>query len=184
MNASEYTFGLFHADGTPKPAAECVRAAFESAEADPFFNGGFEQAGPALWRRRGAATFAQDNTVFHSGTSSASIGAVDGRKTFRATLTTIPPEPWVAGGQTLTLSAWARGESATGTSEIAIRYYDGDRHQIAQGDSLPLPPGTTDWAQLTLQTVVPATASYVRIILSSDGNSGRVWFDDVTLDRS
>jgi hypothetical protein len=184
MNASEYTFGLFHADGTPKPAAECVRAAFASAQADPFFNGGFEQAGPALWRRRGAATFAQDNAVFHSGGSSASIGAVDGRKTFRATLTTIPPVPWVAGGQTLTLSAWARGEGATGTSEISLRYYDGDRHQIAQGDSLPLPPGTTDWTQLTLQTVVPPTASYVRIILSSDANGGRVWFDDVSLDRA
>jgi hypothetical protein len=183
MKPPEYNFGLFRGDGTPKPAADCVRAAFASAQADPFFNGGFEQAGPALWRRRGAATFAQDTTVFHSGAYSASIGAVDGRKTFRAMLMTIPPVPWVAAGEALTLSAWARGEDATGTTQVSLRFYDGGRHQIAQGDSVPLPPGTTDWTQLTLQTVVPPTASYLRIILSSDGNSGRVWFDDVSLDR-
>ena len=184
MRDPEYSFGLFHSDGTPKPAADCVRDAFESAQADPAFNGGFEQPGLSLWRRRGAATFAQDTSVFHAGASSASIGAVDGRPTFRATLSTIPPVPWVAAGQTLILSAWLRGENATGTTAISIRYYDAARNQIAQGDSLPLTQGTTDWTQVTLQTVVPPTASYVRIILTSDGNRGRVWFDDVSLDRS
>jgi hypothetical protein len=183
MRGPEYNFGLFRVDGTPKPAADAVRAAFESAQADPFFNGGFEQAGPALWRRRGAATFAQDTAVFHGGAASESIGALAGHKTFRAALTTIPPVPWVQAGQTLTLTAWARGEDATGTTEISLVYYDGGRHQIGQGDSLPLAGGTTDWAPLTLQTVVPPTASYVRIVLSSDGNGGRVWFDDVSLDR-
>jgi hypothetical protein len=184
MPPPEYTFGLFRIDGTPKPAAEAVRASFASAQADPFFNGGFEQPGPALWRRRGAASFAQDTSVFHSGTASTSIGAIAGRKTFGATLSAIPPVPWVTGGETLSLSAWMRGENGTGTSRISLRYYDSARHQIAQGDSAPFPAGTTDWTQVTLVTVVPANASYVRIILSSDGNSGRVWFDDVTLDRA
>lgn len=183
MRPSEYSFGLFRADGTPKPAADSVRAAFASAQADPYFDGGFEDPGPALWRRRGAGTFTQDTTVFHGGAASVSIGAVDGRKTFRATLMTIPPVPWVTAGETLALTAWARGENATGTTRISLRYYDSARNQIAQGDSLPLPPGTSDWSPLTLQTVVPPTASYVRILLSSDGNAGRVWFDDVSLDR-
>jgi hypothetical protein len=183
MPQAEYTFGLFHTDGTPKPAADAVRAAFASALADPLFNGDFEQLGPALWRRRGAATFAQDTAVFHGGAASASIGAVDGHKTFRATLSTIPPVPWVTPGATLTLSAWVRGEGATGTTQVSIRYYDGARHQIAQEDSAPLGRGTVDWTQLSLASVVPPTASYVRIILSSDGDSGRVWFDDVALER-
>jgi hypothetical protein len=82
------------------------------------------------------------------------------------------------------LTAWVRGEDATGTTTISLRFYDGDRNQIAQGDALPLAPGTADWTQLRLETVVPPTASYVRIILSSDGNSGRVWFDDVALDSA
>ena len=184
MSAAEYSFGLYHADGTPKPAADCVRAAFAAAQADPFFNGGFELPGPALWRRRGAGDFTQDATVFHDGAASASIGAVGGRKTFRATLSTIPPVPWVVPGATMTLTAWVRSESATGATTISLRFYDGDRNQIAQADSLPLPAGTADWMQLRLETVVPPTASYVRIMLSSDGNSGRVWFDDVALDSA
>jgi hypothetical protein len=184
MRPPEYTFGLFRVDGTPKPAADAVRAAFASPQADTFFNGGFEEAGPALWRRRGAASFADDTSVFHSGAASASIAAVGGGRTFRATLSSIPPVPWVSAGEPLTLSAWVRGENATGTTRISLRYYDGARRQIAQDDSSPLAPGTTDWTQLTLVTVVPPTASYVRIILSSDGDSGRVWFDDVALGRA
>jgi hypothetical protein len=184
MRPPEYTFGLFRVDGSPKPAADAVRAAFASPQTEPFFNGGFEQAGPALWRRRGAASFADDASVFHSGAASASIAAVAGARTFRATLSSIPPVPWVSAGETLTLSAWVRGENATGTTQVSLVYYDGARHQIGQGDSPPLAPGTTDWTQLTLVTVVPPGASYVRIILSSDGNAGRVWFDDVALDRA
>jgi hypothetical protein len=184
MREPEYTFGLFRTDGTPKPAAEAVRAAFASAQADPFFNGGFELAGPSLWRRRGAALFAQDTAVFHSGAASASIGAIGGRRTFHATLASIPPVPWVTGGETLSLSAWIRGENASGTTQISLRFYDGDRNQIAQSDSAPLPGGTTDWRRVATVTVAPATAAYVRIILASDGNGGRVWFDDVALDRA
>jgi hypothetical protein len=183
MRSPEYTFGLFRADGTPKPVVETVRAAFGGTAVDPFFNGGFEQAGPTLWRRRGAAAFEHDTVVFHTGTASMAIGAVNGRKTFRASLAMIPPVPWVAGGETLTLSAWARAENATGTTQVSLRFYDADRHQIAQGDSVPLAPGTADWTQVSVMTVVPVGASYVRILLSSDGNSGRVWFDDVSLDR-
>jgi len=184
MNSAEYTFGLFHIDGTPKPVVASIRAAFDSNQPDPFFNGGFELAGPALWRRRGAATFARDTTVFHEGIASESIGALGASKTFRASLSTIPPVPWVVPGATMTLSAWVRGDRVTGTNEIVIRYYDQSRNQIAEGDSEPIAQGTTDWAQVTLQTVVPPAASYVRIMLTSDGNAGRVWFDDVEIAQS
>jgi hypothetical protein len=184
MKPAEYSFGLFRADGTPKPVVDAVRAAFGTPLADPFFNGGFEQAGPALWRRRGAASFTQDTSTFHSGAASASVAAVGGRATFRASLSTIPPVPWVVEGETLTLSAWVRGEGATGTTQLILRFYDGSRRQIAESASAPLAPGTTDWTQLALVQVVPAGSSYVRIVLSCDGNSGRVWFDDVALDRS
>jgi hypothetical protein len=78
---------------------------------------------------------------------------------------------------------WVRAENATGTTRVSLRYYDAARQHIRQDDSVPLAEGTADWTPLSLTTVVPPTASYLRIILLSDGNSGRVWFDDVSLDR-
>lgn len=182
MNPAEYTFGLFRADGSAKPAAAAVRAAFTSPEPDALFNGGFEE-GTACWRQRGAAVFDHDLAVFHGGGTSMTLTGVGGRATNRATLSTIPPVPWVTEGEPLTLSVWARGENATGTTVASIRFYDGQRRQIAEVETGALPPGTTDWTQLELRTVVPPAASYVRILLGSDANRGRVWFDDVALER-
>ena len=187
---SEYHFGLFRVDGTPKPAAEAVREIFGSVPSPVDFDEGFEQPEPgaprpepAQWRRRGAGDFALDATVAHGGAASASIGAVLGRPTFRAMFTTAPPTPWVSPGQTLTLSAWVRGERASGTTTVSLLYFDSSRHYLARADSQPLPNGTTDWTQLSTTSIVPPSASYVRIELDSDGNGGRVWFDDVALAR-
>jgi hypothetical protein len=186
MKPPEYHFGLFRLDGTAKPAADAVRAAFAGAPiVDPLGNGGFEDgaAEPALWRHSGAAVFARDTSVFRSGAASASIGAVPGTATRLARLTSIPPTPWVSAGQTLTLSASARAEALTGTTTISIRFYDRRSRLIQQVDSTPLPPGTYDWAPVSVQAVTPAGGSYIQIVVGSDGNTGRVWFDDLSLER-
>jgi len=182
----EYHFGLFRVDGTPKPAAEAVRAFFGNQAPDAGFDQGFEQplageaALPASWHRRGAGSFARDVGVAHDGDASASIGGVRGRPTVRARFWTIPTVPWVTSGATVTAGVWARGEAATGTTRISVLFFDGSRHFIGEADSTPLATGTTDWTQLTAPAIVPPTAAYVRLELSSDADSGRVWFDDVS----
>ena len=88
--------------------------------------------------------------------------------------------PWVTSGATVTAGVWARGEAATGTTRISVLFFDGSRHFIGEADSTPLATGTTDWTQLAAPAIVPPTAAYVRLELSSDADSGRVWFDDVS----
>jgi hypothetical protein len=188
LAAAEYRFGLFRTDGRPKPAALEMRAIFGAPSPDLSFDGGFEQVEPGLpapepafWRRRGAAAFALDTTVAHTGASSVSISGVLGRRTQRALLWTQPPAPWVAPGEHVTLTGWARGADVSGTDRIWLVWYDAVRDRLGRTGSQPLPAGTTDWTQLTAAADAPPGAAYVRIELTSSGDSGTAWFDDVAL---
>jgi len=183
----EYHFGLFHVDGSAKPAAAAVRELFAGVPLSGF-DGGFEQvehgvapAEPALWRRLGSAAFARDTTVAHGGSASASIAGVAGVATSGALYATATTTPWVAPGQTTTLDVWARGHDATGVTTAAIAYYGIDGRRLARIDSQPLPDGTTPWTPLVVQATSPPGAVFFRIQLRSDGNVGRVWFDDVSV---
>jgi hypothetical protein len=186
----EYHFGLFRVDGSAKPAAAAVRDLFAGAPVSGF-DGGFEEiehgvapTEPALWRRLGAAAFARDTTVAHSGGASASIAGVAGVATSGALYATATSTPWVYPGETTTLSVWARGRGATGTTTISIAYYGIDGHRLGRTDSPPLADGTTPWTQLVVQAAAPPAAAFFRIQLRSDGDVGRVWFDDVAVSSS
>jgi hypothetical protein len=187
IGAQEYHFGLFRLDETAKPVVAAIRSAFAGGTADLTFNGGFEQAEaatdplPALWRHHGAGVFVRDDRVFHSGRGSISLSGIAGGVTARANFSTTPPNPWVSAGETTSVTAWARGAACTGTSTVSVRYYDGAGTFIEAVSSAPLPHGTTAWMQLTVTGVAPPNAVYFRIVLGSDQNRGRVWFDDVTL---
>ncbi|HET7567152.1 MAG TPA: carbohydrate binding domain-containing protein [Gaiellaceae bacterium] len=180
MPADEYSFGLFRADGTPKPAAEAARAAFAApGVVDRDFDGGFEDPGLSTWRAHGAGAFARDGTTAHGGSASAAVG---GTGKGIASLTTIPTDPWVVPGQTVTLSAWARGVAATGRTVVQLQWLAGDRTRLGSADSEPLPDGTTGWTQLQVTASAPAGVAFVRIALVTSGDSGSVRFDDVALD--
>jgi hypothetical protein len=188
LPAVEYRFGLFRTNGRPKPAAAEVRAIFGGPSPDLSFDAGFEQVEPGLptpepafWRRRGAAGFALDSTVAHSGASSVSLSGIGGYPTRRALLWTQPPAPWVAPGDHVTLTAWARGAAVTGANRISLVFYDGVRRLLARTSSQPLAAGTTDWTQLTAEADAPPGATYVRIEITSNADVGTAWFDDVAL---
>jgi hypothetical protein len=184
----EYHFGLFRVNGKPKPAAAAV-AAFFGADGvvDPGFDEGFEQPEaarpslPSLWRLRGVGAFALDAATFHSGARAMSVAALSGHATRGAELWGVPPEPWVSAGEATSVGVWARGDAATGSTTAAIVWYDPTRRELGRAVSQPLPPGTSDWTQLTASGTAPAGAAYYRIVLRSDGDAGRVWFDDVSL---
>ncbi|MHB8469091.1 MAG: cellulase family glycosylhydrolase [Gaiellaceae bacterium] len=188
LAAQEYHFGLYRTDGVPKPVVGAIRSLFGGASLDASFNAGFElrERGavsplPSLWRHHGAGAFALDASVAHGGRSSASIGAGGGGATVRANFSTTPPVPWVASGVATSVSVWVRGLAATGTTTVAIRYYDDAGSSVAASTSAPLPLGTTGWTLLTADGVAPPGAVYYRIVLGSDRNTGRAWFDDVAV---
>lgn len=177
MPRGEYGFGLFRVDGSAKPDAQVVRSVFATpGQVDAGFDGGFEQPGLGPWRAHGAGV-SRDTAAARSGAGSAALAPDGGR----AALTTIPPAPWVTAGQTATLTAWACGSSATGTTRVAIRWFAADGSPLGDAGSAPLPPGSTGWTQLTVAAPAPAGAAYLGLALTSEGNAGSARFDDVAL---
>jgi hypothetical protein len=53
-------------------------------------------------------------------------------------------------------------------------------HIISEADTLPFPSGTYDWQPRTLSAQAPAQATAMEIHLNSRGDTGSVWFDDVS----
>jgi hypothetical protein len=76
---------------------------------------------------------------------------------------------------------WARGNAATGTTQIALSWFDAGDKWLGGTSSAALPAGTTGWTKLTVDGTAPAGAASLQIHLKSGGNTGTVWFDDVTM---
>jgi hypothetical protein len=185
----EAYFGLFRLDGSPKPAAQTIARLLAGHRVRTSLNNGFEQGDgqglPTLWRiaqnasRGVTADFAQDRTVAHSGTASATIShstaSPHGTASFFLT-----PIQYVIPGRTYTAAVWAKGEHATGRNSLSIVWVDEEGHAFAQDEAPPFPQGTYDWQPRTLSIRAPAQATGMEIHLNSRGNTGTVWFDDVS----
>ncbi|BCY08205.1 cellulase family glycosylhydrolase [Actinoplanes sp. L3-i22] len=184
---AQYQFGLYRTDGTAKPAAAVVRSAWSGTEsAEDVLDLSFEQDNTdSPWRDNfpegGVAQ--QTDEVAHAGSRSVRFSGT-GRSSRGLPSLRISPVTPVVGGQTWTASAWARGADATGTTEIALSWFDADGRWIRQDRSARLPRGTTDWTRLTVETVAPDDAAGVQLHLKSGDNLGSVWFDDVRIDAS
>ncbi len=186
----QHHYGLFRVGGSPKPAAFVVRKAFINGQISTDYHEGFEERlntpdGPLPlgWRifAGDGATFAWDDHVAHTGHASARISHSDSSPTMVPAFFTTPVDDSIVPRALYTVSAWARGENATGDTHISIAWYDADHHYVKQTRSAPLPTGTTDWTQLTVAGRAPAGAVGYQIHLKSASNSGTVWFDDVSV---
>jgi hypothetical protein len=191
-DGAQYSFGLYRADGSPKPAAATVSAFFGSGEVDTSFNNGFERYDmsdghnqPELWAgdTPAQATYEDDTTVSHTGCCSAKIsnsGASKGNPGFY-----LSPVANIAPGSSHTASVWVKGQDATGTTQICINWLPHGRAvqravvagTMACGGSLS---GTTSWKQISVTSVAPEGTAATRIFLQSGHNTGAAWFDDVT----
>lgn len=186
INLSEYQYGLYRTDGTPKRAAASIAAMFASNSIDASFNNGFEQDALGLptnwlrWQTEDAA-FARDPHVSHSGKASARITASTAKETGLPAFYLSPVQP-IAPGQTATATVWARGESATGMTRLTLAWFDAHQQYIGANSSTIMPSGTTSWTQLRVRADVPADAAYIEIHLVSANNRGTAWFDDVTFE--
>lgn len=186
----QYHYGLFRVDGRPKPAAAVVRRAFIKGQIETSFHAGFEQPldtprGPVPlgWRvwDDGAASFAWDDSTAHSGRASARISASGGSGSMVPAFFSSPVDDSVVTGSLYVATVWARGSAASGDNNISIAWYDAQHHYLGQTRSLPLPPGDTPWIELRAAGRPPALAAAYQVHLKSFGNTGTVWFDDVSV---
>jgi len=183
---SELHFGLFRLDGTAKPAAAVVAAAFQGVHAPAAGNSSFEQdAGgyPVGWvaQESSFGTFAVDTTVAHSGTASVSIaaaGADDATGAAPAWSLDVPRSIQV--GSRYTGSAWVRASANDGTVLVEIVWRNGFGRGLGISLSPALPSGDTGWTLLTASGVAPAGTAYAELLLESRSNHGTAWFDDAS----
>jgi hypothetical protein len=186
---AEYTYGILRLDGTLKPAAVTLHTFLGNGSIDTGFNNGFEEsyaAGqvrlPTEWGIAGASAghFALDTTVAHSGQASARLAMTAGTGSATPGYVISPIAPLLS-GQRYRASVWARGKDATGSTRLALTWFNASGQSVAVTASAALPPGTTPWQLLSVTASVPPAAAYVEIHLESALNSGTVWFDDVAL---
>ncbi|GIF03887.1 cellulase family glycosylhydrolase [Actinoplanes siamensis] len=181
---AQYQFGLYRTDGTAKPAAAVVRTAWSGREpGNEVLNLGFEQkASDSPWQENlpEAGLAQQTGEVAHSGRRSVRF-ARTGRADRGLPSLRISPVTPVQAGQRWSASAWARGSRATGLTEISLSWFGAEGQWISETPSRRLPPGTTGWTKLSIDTVAPRGAAGVQLHLKSGDNTGVVWFDDVSL---
>ncbi|MEU8819650.1 glycosyl hydrolase [Actinoplanes sp. NPDC048796] len=180
----QYAYGLHRVDGSAKPAAAVVKAAW-TGKAYPAstMDLGFENpAGQTPWTtfmpELGVAT--RVNNVAHSGTWSVRLSRTGKNAAGSPSYRVAPLSP-VQPGKTWRAEAWARGTAATGTTQVALSWFDVDGRWLGGAGSATLPAGTTGWTRLTVAAKAPAGAAGLQLHLKSGGNTGSVWFDDVTL---
>jgi Cellulase (glycosyl hydrolase family 5) len=178
-------FGLLRADGTAKPAARSIEAVFTGQPISTAFDntfgsgyGGLPDGWQATEPAGGSLTW--DGTVGHGAPGSAKLsGTVTGADPIPAFYTTPVVQP-TRQGETFRLSAWVGGVGATGTNRVAISWFADDNGFVRESDSPAAPHGSFPWTELTVTAQVPPGAAYAEVRLQSDGNSGTVWFDDVS----
>lgn len=181
---AQYRFGLYRADGSPKFASTVVRTVWTTGTVpNSLLNLGFEAAaGDSPWRQgnseAGTAVIATEMT--RSGARSARFSGTTRTAAGLPSLITSPITP-VQPGFRWRAEAFARGINATGTTEIALSWFDVNGRWLSQNLSNRLPAGNTGWTKLVVEALAPAGAASVQLHLKSGDNRGTVWFDDVAI---
>jgi hypothetical protein len=188
----QYAFGLLQTDGAPKPAATVIRQVFQAGDVSADFNSDFSQAVatpqgelPAVWRLwdPDQAHFALDQDVGHDAPGSARISDSLGSDADMPAFYTVPVQPQIVPGCQYRVTAWVRGQAATGTTVVNVSWFNDQGVFMSGSDSAGLGPGDTGWTELEATGTAPPGAAFAEIWLKSADNSGTVWFDDVTWTR-
>lgn len=178
-------FGLFHSDGTAKPAAAVVKSLFGTG-ALPILLGpnltpaeegvplGWNSSGPGTGTFSWSATAGPDNspaveiTASHTQASwmqMAKLGAVQSSERLSATV-----------------KISATGE--VGWNALAISWFGPQSQYLGNSFATPTSPLTDNWQTLSVTSVAPVDASWATLYLESAYNLGTVRFSNVTLNRT
>jgi cellulase (glycosyl hydrolase family 5) len=181
---AQYRYGLYRVDGTGKPAAAVVRTAWTTgATPNSVLNLGFEAAAAhSPWRPNlpQAGSAVVTTGMARSGKYSARFSRTSRTSAGLPSLRVSPITP-VQPGYRWRAEAYARGSNATGTTEIALSWFDANGKWISQSTSNQLPQGNTGWTKLVVETTAPPRAAGVQLHLKSGDNTGTVYFDDVAV---
>ncbi|MFI5889884.1 cellulase family glycosylhydrolase [Actinoplanes sp. NPDC051513] len=187
QSPAQYRFGLYRTDGTAKPAARVVQAAWAgTAYPSDVLDLSFENAaGQSAWSdylpELGVAT--KTTAAARSGKWSVTLKNT-GKTAAGAPSYRVSPIVPVQPGQKWHAEVWARGNAATGATQIALSWFDVNGRWLGGASSASLPAGTTNWTKLTVDQTAPAGAASLQIHLKSGANTGAVWFDDVAMTMS
>jgi hypothetical protein len=184
---AQYNYGLYRTNGTAKTAATVVKAGWSGAAmpADLLDNSFEATAGQTAWRPflpelgLGVKTQTQARTGKWSISFTNTGKNASGMPSWRVAPVT-PVQP----GQKWHGEVWARGNAATGTTQIALSWFDVNDKYLGGASSAALPTGTTNWTKLAVDGTAPAGAASMQIHLKSGGNGGTIWFDDVVITAS
>ncbi|GAA0566185.1 hypothetical protein GCM10010172_57400 [Paractinoplanes ferrugineus] len=184
---AQYTYGLYRTDGTAKPAAAVVKAAwtgtaYPATVLDPGFeNTAAQTPWSAFMPELGVPVRTQ--AMARSGKWSVAMTRT-GKTSAGSPSYRISPIVPVFAGQKWHAEVWARGNAATGTSQIALSWFDAKDKWLGGASSAALPLGTTGWTKLSVDATAPAGTAGLQVHLKSGANTGTVWFDDVTMIKS
>jgi hypothetical protein len=181
---STLRFGIYTTCDQEKPAAVVVKDSFSDIKppilADPSFEDVFDGI-PQGWSESYPqnATLASSSSVAFLGSHSVSLAdtAASGREI--PAWTTIADVGVLRHDEKLRVTAWARGERATGLTIVVIAWFGGSGSYLGNRVSSRLRTGTSGWTRLGVEASAPAGAAYAQVCLESSANSGKVWFDDV-----
>ncbi|MEU4242143.1 glycosyl hydrolase [Actinoplanes sp. NPDC026619] len=184
---AQYNYGLYRTNGAAKAAAAVVKSAWTgTAMPATLMDTSFENAtGLTPWRAylpelgQAVKTQAQARTGKWSVSLTNTGKNASGTPSFR-----VSPIAPVSSNQKWHVEAWVRGNAATGTTQIALSWFDINDKWLGGVASAALPVGTTNWTKLTVDGVAPAGSASMQIHLKSGENKGTVWFDDVVVSAS
>jgi hypothetical protein len=178
---AQYSYGLYRTNGTAKPAAAVVKAAWTATAmpADLLDNGFEAAAGQTAWRpflpELGLGVKTQSQV--RSGKWSLSFTNT-GKNTSGVPSWRVAPITAVQPNQKWHAEVWARGNAGTGTNQIALSWFDVNDKWLGGASSANLPAGTTNWTKLAVDGTAPAGAASMQVHLKSGDNDGTIWFDD------
>ncbi|MGK5678344.1 cellulase family glycosylhydrolase [Actinoplanes sp. URMC 104] len=184
---AQYSYGLYRTDGTAKPAAAVVKAGWaNTAMPASLMDPGFElTAGQSPWRAYMPELGLAVKTQSMARTGKWSVSMTNTGKTAAGSPSyRVSPVTPVKSGQKWHGEVWARGNAATGTTQIALSWFDVNDKWLGGASSTWLPVGTTGWTKLVVDGVAPAGSTSMQVHLKSGENKGTIWFDDAVITAS
>lgn len=158
-------------------------------ESDPCVSGGGWFVAYSVPVSCGVAPFLWTTTAARSGTRSIKIdtptlpaGASYAR--WLSNTASVSAQP----GKTYEGSMWVKTQSAQGTTEVALNFWNGSTHLQTFSSSQSV-VSTQDWTQVTVSGVAPAGSTNMRLELRRGGSGGQtlsgiVWGDDVVMQEA
>jgi hypothetical protein len=195
LKNEEVYFGLYRNDGSPKPAAPILQAAFhDNPPGSPspvrMRNTSFEDRNlysqqldnwwpwdeQWTWQLWGV----QDCAVAHNGHCAARLSAPVAMPAGLYNVPALRLEP----GRLYSVEGYVKTENLVGYAQIVFSWYDGNAVWMRDTISPPITdPNLTQWKRISIDDKLPPDgARYVQVHIQmrSTVPSSYVWFDDVT----